>query len=166
MAITPLAHRPVATPRTAAPSLGAALAAAGKAADAMIRKLDKNGDGFINEAELKPLMKKLDAVTNRMGDTDGGVGTDAARKALAKTRAKMTEGDRLLMAIATSATSSIDDQHQDEVSTKALGAGVRKAHKDWAKSLHQKDVGLMGAFEMMFAALLLPNDVLRAATKK
>jgi len=153
----------------AAPSLSKALAAAGKAADVMISKLDKNKDGFINEAELKPLMAKLDKVTARMGDDDGGdVDPTSAdgRQALAKTRAKMNDADRLLMAVAQAATEVIGDGNVEKIAVKDLQKGVRSAHQEWVKAIRAKDGGIMGALGMMFAGMLLPDAVLKAALKK
>jgi hypothetical protein len=152
----------------AAPSLSKALAAAGKSADALIAKLDKNKDGFINEAELKPLMAKLDKITEKMGDHDDADADPTSadgRKALLQTRAKMNDADRLLMAVAQSATHALEESTAEKVSVKVLQKGVRTAHKEWVKAIQTRDGGLMGALGAMFAGILLPNDVLKAALK-
>jgi hypothetical protein len=156
----------VSTKRTAAPSLASALKASARQADAMILKLDKNKDGFVNQAELKPLLDKLDKITRRMGEGGDVDPTSAAGKeALKNTRAKMSEADRLLMTIAQAATSAIDEG-VEQVAVKAIQKGVRTTHLEWVKAVRQKDGGIMDAIGMMFAALLLPNDVLKAAIKK
>ncbi|MEW5850159.1 MAG: EF-hand domain-containing protein [Myxococcota bacterium] len=137
----------------------------GRTSDAKVKKLDKDGDGKITEAELKPFMKKLEAATQRMNSGDDSA-DPTSDQAIAKSRALMKDSERYDLAIAQALNEIPGAETAESVSVKDLQKGVRKVWNMHVSSLEKLQSGsgggLMDGLGAMFAMTLLPDAAFNA----
>lgn len=137
------------------------LADLGRRSDAFVRKLDKDGHGQIDEAELNKFMKHLEHATDKMAQQMGNVPSSGAdmKKAIAAARKSMTDNTRmeLVVAQAFGDMPSGADPNAKSVPVADVQKAVRAAWAKHLEVLRNPPGGLEGALAAMFAHMMMPD---------